>query len=154
MFRLLTAALAHAAACSSPEIDVLRDHEGSAFLPGQVWRYRARPGEESSTLTILRVETHPSLGVIVHVAVGGVRVRSPYAAGGYAGEIGHLPFAEEAVRRSVTALVRDGAPTDAGEEGYREWRRAFDAGSGGVFTTSVAEAVAYVEQAIAHGESR
>jgi hypothetical protein len=130
---------------------VLEDYAGSTFQPGQVWRYRARPGEEDSTLTVLKVETHPELGVIVHVAVSGVRVRNPLAPSGYAGEIGHLPFAEEAVLDSVTDRVQGGAPTGAGEEGYREWRRAFDAGEGGVFTTSVAEAVGFIEQALGQG---
>lgn len=133
---------------------MLSDHAGSTFRPGQVWSYRARPGEEDSTLTILKVETHPQLGTIVHVGVSGVRVRAPLAPDGYAREIGHMPFAEEALLRSVTARVRDGAPTEMGEEGYREWRRAFEAGKGGVFTTGVAEGVGYVEQALNQGNGR
>lgn len=154
MPRLLVIAALLAAACSPTREDMPRDHAGSTFQPGQVWRYRARPGEEGSTLTVLRVETHPKLGTIVHVAVSGVRVRNPLAPDGYAGEIRHMPFAEEAVLRSVTDRVRDGAPTDAGEEGYRQWRRAFAAGKGGVFTTSVAEAVGFIEQAISQGGTR
>jgi hypothetical protein len=133
---------------------MLDDYAGSTFQPGQVWRYHARPGEEGSTLTVFKVETHPELGTIVHVSVGGVRVRSPLAPNGYAGEIGHLPFAEAAVLGSVTDRVQDGAPTDAGEEGYRQWRRAFEAGKGGVFTTSVAEAVGFIEQAISQEGTR
>jgi hypothetical protein len=147
VFRSLAAtALLVGVACSpNGSGDALRDYADSAFQPGQVWHYKTRPGEEASTLEVLKVETHPKTGVIVHVAVSGVRVRTP--SGGYTEELGHLPLAEDALRRSVTTKVRDGAPTDRGTEGYQEWRRAFDAGRGGVFTTTVAECVGFVEQA-------
>ena len=74
-----------------------------------------------------------------------MRVRIP--SGGYTTELGHLPISEDALRRSITTKVRDGATDGRGSEGYREWRRAFDAGRGGVFTTTVAECVGFVEQA-------
>ena len=34
----------------------------SRFQPGQVWQYNTRPGEESSRITIAKVEAHPKLG--------------------------------------------------------------------------------------------
>jgi hypothetical protein len=124
---------------------MLQNYSGSTFQPGQVWHYRTRAGEDSSTLTVLKVETHPKTGVIVHIGVSGVHVATP--GGGSTSELGHLPLSEDALRRSVTTKVSDGAPTDRGTEGYNEWRRAFDAGQGGVFTTTVAECVGFVEQA-------
>ena len=147
MFRFVLALTLLGVACSPSGNDasMLRDYSGSTFQPGQVWRYHARPGEDSSTLTVLKVETHPKTGVIVHVGVTGVHVRTPGS--DYTSELGHLPISEDALRRSVTTKVRDGAPTDRGTDGYQEWRRAFDSGRGGVFTTTVAECVAFVEQA-------
>jgi hypothetical protein len=148
VFRFLaaTALLLSGLACSpNGSSNVLRDYTGSSFQPGQVWQYHTRPGEDASTLTVLKVETHPKSGIIVHIAVSGVRVRTP--SGDYTTELGHLPLSEDALRRSVTTKVREGQPTDRGTEGYREWRRAFDDGSGGVFTTTVAECVGFVEQA-------
>ena len=144
-FLFAVAMVAGMACTPNGSSDVLRDYTGSEFQPGQVWRYQARPGEDSSTLTVLKVETHPKTGIIVHIAVGGVRVRIP--SGGYTTELRHLPISEDALRRSVTTKVRGGAPTDRGSEGYREWRRAFDTGRGGVFTTTVAECVGFVEHA-------
>jgi hypothetical protein len=41
--------------------------EDPKFKPGQVWSYKTRPGEERSTITILRVESSPKLGMIVHI---------------------------------------------------------------------------------------
>ena len=119
-----------------------------AFAPGQVWTYQTRVGEEQSTLTIVRVETLPKLGMVVHVSLNGLRVKNPQAPGGRSATIGHLPFSAEAVQKSVVRKVRDGAPLPSFEEGYREWRRAVDGGRGGVFTTSVAEAVTYVEKTL------
>ena len=54
--------------------------------------------------------------------------------------IQHLPFAESAIERSVTALERESGPVPDFADGYREWRQAFDEGKGGVFAITVAEA--------------
>jgi hypothetical protein len=151
-FVLAVAFLGVACSAGGNDASVLRDYSGSRFHPGQVWRYHARPGEDSSTLTVLKVERHPETGVIVHVRVTGVHVRTP--GGDYASELGHLPISEDALRRSVTTKVRDGAPTDRGTDGYQEWRRAYDSGRGGVFTTTVSECVAFVEQAANQARAR
>jgi len=60
----------------------------------------------------------------------------------------HLPFSEAAIEKSVTALLADSAPLPAFEDGYREWRTAYEAGEAGVFTVSVAEAVSFIEAAL------
>ena len=52
------------------------------YAPGQVWAYHTRPGEEGSTLTVLRVERIvPVDQVIVHVAES-VALVDPAARGG------------------------------------------------------------------------
>jgi hypothetical protein len=111
---------------------------------GQTWRYHARPGEEGSTLTILRVDQDKKLGVIVHISVSGVRIEG---AGRSNDHIGHLPFAEAAIDRSVTTLVSQGQPSPL-PEGYTVWRHAYERSHGGIFTVSVAEAVGFVEQSL------
>ena len=118
------------------------------FRPGQVWRYRTRPTESESTLTVLKVERHENIGAVVHVAVGGLRVRNPHHASGVSETISHMPFALGAVHESVTERVREDAPLPDHADGYAQWRSAFDAGEGGVFTIPVAEAVEYMERAI------
>jgi hypothetical protein len=131
--------------CAAPNSSRLVDVTDSEYQPGQVWAYRTRPGEDSSTLTVLRVERADTLGVIVHVAVEGLAIRNPKAPDGLIRRASHLPFAKEAVDRSVVRKVRDGGPVPDHAEGYSEWRRAFNAGKGGVFTITVAEAVALLE---------
>src|ERR1044071_9508120 len=106
----------------------------SDFRPGQEWAYRSRPGEESSTLTVLRVERAPELGVVVHVSVDGVRIGDPARPPRH---LGHLPMSEDAVRRSVTRKLRDDAPLPGFEDGYAIWREAYDQSEGGAFSIPV-----------------
>jgi hypothetical protein len=120
------------------------DVSGSTFRARQEWAYRTRPGEESSTLTILRVERAPELGAIVHVAIEGLAIRNPANPAQPIRGIGHLPMSEAAVQQSVTRKLRDDAPLPHFEEGYQMWRRAYDSGKGGIFSIPVAEAVATV----------
>lgn len=127
------------------EVDALVETTQSAFRPGQVWSYRTRPGEDSSRVVILRVEEAPKVGVIVHVAVEGLDIRSSKAPGGRITRAQHLPFAKSAVERSVVSKLRDDAPIPPFEEGYRAWREAFDRREGGVFTITIAEAVQLLE---------
>jgi hypothetical protein len=106
----------------------------SKFRAGQVWAFTPPTNQPNARLTILRVESYAKLGTIVHIAISGVSYGSGHT------KIQHLPFAEAAVGRSVTALERESVPIPDFAEGYRIWRQAFDAGSGGVFTITVAEA--------------
>jgi hypothetical protein len=131
--------------CAAPKASRLVDVTDSEYQPGQVWAYRTRPGEDASTLIVLRVERVDTLGVIVHVAVEGLAIRNPSAPDGLIRRASHLPFAKDAIDRSVVRKVQDARPVPDHAEGYREWRRAFDAGKGGVFTITVAEAVALLE---------
>ena len=99
-------------------------------------------------MTILRMDTLPKVGVVVHVSFAGVRVKNPDRPEGYSSVISHAPFAESAVQKSVTRLVREHVPLPDFEEGYNTWRAAYDGGTGGVFTISLAEAVEFMERAL------
>jgi len=111
----------------------------SKFHPGQVWQYNTRPHEKGSTLTILRVESLPKLGVIIHSRVDKVRLRN-CTGGPEPNKFEHMPFARDAVERSVTKLVKEGNVPEF-QDGYDEWRKD----CGGVYTITVAEAVAVGE---------
>jgi hypothetical protein len=111
----------------------------SKFRPGQVWQYKTRPDEKNSTVTILKVESVPKLGTILHVRVENIRLKN--CTGGTESEkFEHMPFAREAIERSVTKLVRESDVPDF-QSGYDEWRKA----CGGVYTISVARAVELAE---------
>jgi hypothetical protein len=106
------------------------------FRPGQVWEYNTRPHEKGSTLTILKIESLPKLGVIVHIRLDKVRLRN-CTGGPEPDNFQHMPFAREALDRSVTKLVKEGDVPEF-KDGYGEWRKD----CGGVYTITVAEAVA------------
>lgn len=83
---------------------------------------------------ILKVEEGGKLGTIVHIALSGLNYGDGQT------RIPHLPFAESAIEKSVVSLEQESGPIPDFSEGYRLWREAFDAGKGGVFTISAAEA--------------
>lgn len=107
------------------------------FSPGQVWTFHLDKSEPTATLTVLKVEALEKIGDVVHVSVSAVRVPSGVT------RVGHLPMSRAALDKSVLELVRtDTTPVDLG--GYEQWKRA----KGGVFTTSVSDAMSFVRQAI------
>lgn len=126
----------------------LTDAPNSKFKVGQVWNYRTRPEDVGSTFTVVKVEESEKLGVIVHISLGGLKFKNPHHPSGFSETVSHMPFSETAIEDSVTTMVRDGADLPEFEDGYAEWRRAFDAGKAGVFTITVAEAVGGMEAAM------
>lgn len=107
------------------------------FVPGQVWAYKTRPGEESSTLTILRVEKTPKLGTIVHLRID--RVHFSNCTGGPSPEvIEHAPFTRAALEASVTMKVNSVFQVPAYDAGYQDWLSH----CGGVYTITVDRMVA------------
>jgi hypothetical protein len=111
----------------------------SKYRPGQVWAFHSSTVAPGATLTILRVENHEQLGKIVHISVSGLRLPN----GGTT--IGHMPFAEVSIDRSVTKMIHDGDGIVKPNEGYDQWWEQ----RGGVFTISVAEGVNSIKQAFA-----
>ena len=126
----------------------LVDMSEGKYRVGERWNYRTRDGEEASLLTVLKVESSQTHGVIVHVSLDGLRIGNPSAPGGLSERIGHVPFAEAAIDKSVTTQVAAGVSVADDNEGYNEWRRAFEAGNAGIFTITVAEGVDFIAQAI------
>jgi hypothetical protein len=134
--------------CSKNEKMTFTDTQNSEFKVGQVWNYKTRSNETNSTLTICKVETVEKLGTVVHISISDVKIKSPQNKDGEAQVISHLPFAESAVKQSVTQILRVGvAPTNY-VEGYQIWRNAVENGKGGVWTVTVAEAINAMESTL------
>lgn len=119
--------------------------EARDFSEGEVWSYKSRPGEAGSTLLINRVETDSKLGSIYHISLSGVRVKNLRAPSGISTELAHFPVSQQTLEQSCIKLLGTSKPNPKYLEGYAEWKRAFDQGNAGVFTTSVAEIVDVVE---------
>jgi hypothetical protein len=130
----------------------LTDTTDSKYKIGQVWKYKSRPTEPTSTFTVLKVEHTAADGNIIHVRVDSLRMKNPQQINVGSSEIGHMPFAEAALDSSVTELLKsDQAVSPDYREGYEIWREAFVAGKGGIFSVPVNEGVAYSEETMATG---
>ena len=113
------------------------------FAAGQIWTLK---GNDYPTAQVLidRLEIFDGKP-IAHITIFHVPVTND--AGEVTGEtvVGHMPFTEEALRRSVGALVQADSPIfDQFEAGYADWKAA----NGGVFTITVPEGIAIVLQAM------
>ncbi|MFZ0581839.1 MAG: hypothetical protein WAN72_12965 [Candidatus Acidiferrales bacterium] len=122
--------------CPEPQ-----EAKDSKFHPGQVWNYKTRPNEQKSTLTILKIESLPKLGVIVHIRVDDIRLHN-CTGGPEPNNFAHMPFTRDAIERSVVKVAKEDGPVPDFNEGYDEWRRA----CGGVYTITVAEAIEVSEK--------
>jgi hypothetical protein len=125
-----------------------RDIEHRRYEIGQVWHYHSRRGEDDSTLTIVKIESYPRIGAVIHIVVEGVRMINPDRPDDLIRQIGHMPFGDAALDASVTDLMGHRVSLPSFEEGYREWRQAFDDGDAGMFIITVAEAIDFLEQSI------
>ncbi len=95
--------------------------EPVAYKPGQVWKYHTRPGEEGSTITILKVESLPKIGTVVHVRVEDLSAPN---CGNFhlTRAIEHMAFTEQMLRKSTTSLARENVALPESYFGaYKEW---------------------------------
>lgn len=118
------------------------------FSEGQIWSYKARAGEEGSTILINKIESDPKLGQIFHISITGLRVKNPRSPSGVTSELPHSPVSKKTLDESVTKLVAKSKPNTQYLDGYREWKSAFDNGGAGIFTIPVQEIVGVIEKAI------
>jgi hypothetical protein len=103
---------------------------------GDIWAYKNRPGEDGSTLTILKIEHYPKLGKVVHIRVNGFRMINPVT-GNEFNDMPHLPFQAKALERSITHRIGETAEIPDFNQGYAAWRAAFDEGRAGAFKITV-----------------
>jgi len=83
------------------------------------------------------------------IRVDGVAQKNPHAPGGVSRVIHHMPFAAEAISKSVIELAASDLRVPASfEEGYGLWKEAFDKGKAGVFTVTVAESITFCEEVL------
>lgn len=129
----------------------LSESHDPKFVVGDVWEYRTRAGEEHSRLTIVRVDVSPDLGVIIQVAVDGIKLANCNQ-GPEPDNIPHMPFARRAFEGSVTKKIDSGHPLPSGwKDGYENWKDAYSAGKAGIYVISVADAVGVAEKTFQHG---
>jgi hypothetical protein len=128
----------------------LQDVTDAKFKPGDVWEYTSREGEERSTLTILKVDNSPELGVIVHIGVEKIKLAN--CRGGPSPEsVPHMPFARKALDDSVTKKIASNRPLPNFREGYEEWKEAYSKKKAGIYIVGVSSAVGVAEKTYRSG---
>ena len=115
------------------------------YKVGQKWSYETRAGEEKSYLIIVKIDHDPKLGKIVHIAMRGLRMKNPRSPDGISENVNHMPFSEEAMDKSGLKLLKERTDLPDFEAGYQSWREAFEEGRAGIYTITVAQAVAVME---------
>ncbi len=130
------------------ERKMISERHSARFRIGQVWHYKTRPQEPKSTLTIVKIDSLPKLGTVVHISVKNLRMKNPLSKSGFSETIAHMPFSEAAIDGSVDRLVEEQAEIPNYEEGYEEWKQAVDSGKGGIFTITVAQAIDAMEHVL------
>ena len=118
------------------------------YKTGQVWAYHTRRYESASTIIVVKTEVDDKLGSIIHIYVQGVRMKNPQDKLGLSSVVSHLPCSEEAINDSATHVVRETALLPDFEEGYQEWRKAFEGGQAGVWGIPVAEIIDAMESVL------
>jgi hypothetical protein len=116
-----------------------------AFVPGQVWTYRTREGEEGSLVHIGMVERVEGFGTVVHVMVSDVRVPRPGDADPAPEDVPHLALTDAALRESVLAKSEVPPRLDQFFVGYQSWKAEVASGAGGVLELPVADVLELIE---------
>lgn len=115
------------------------------FQVGQEWHYQTRNGEENSTLRIVKIERYETIGQMIHIAIQGIRIKNPKYPNSLLEEVLHLPYAENALRNSITHLKNDRVVLPDYEFGYVRWKTAFDEENAGYFGIPLREAIQWLE---------
>jgi hypothetical protein len=116
------------------------------YKVGQVWKYNNRNGEDSSIVTILKIEKYEKGDTIIHIRVDGVNIYSPQSSNGYSHFVGHLPFSLTSISNSVIELVGQNNNLPDFSDGYNQWKEAWDKGKGGYWTVDLKEALNAIDK--------
>ena len=136
----LLASLSPLSACKKDSL--LTDATDTKFRVGQRWSYWARPTEEQSTFTIEKIETHPTLGTIIHVGLDNLKLQKGKKTEGI---VTHLAFSKEALDKSATKMVDDNGNIPPFKQEYDAWKKQVDEGGGSVVQTTIAEQLTAME---------
>lgn len=130
----------------------MADNTSTKFQVGQVWSYKTRLHETSSTLTVVKIDPGPDgTEDIISIHIAGLRLLSRN--GQHLNHFQHLPIGKSALEESVLELLQESASLPNHKEGYDTWRKAFDSGKAGWFTIPVSECLQGVEVITAKQET-
>jgi len=116
----------------------------SKFRPGQRWHYWARPGEENSTFTIEKVESHPQLGIVVHIGLDNLKLTVNKKS---VGLLPHLAFSRDAIDKSAAGkdAIEEGANIPPYQKDYEDWKQQVEDGKASLIAASIADYLNSIE---------
>lgn len=118
-------------------------YKDNKYKVGQVWYYDTRPNEPASTLTVVAIENHDQLGVIVSVYIDKLKINS----GEYVfNEISHLPLSKVAMDSSITRIKNHISGLPNFKESYNEWKETMNSGQGKIINVPAKEAIDMAEK--------
>jgi hypothetical protein len=136
---------------AKPKSDVrLTEGTDPKFRVGDVWEYKTRQGEEHSRVTIVKIDSSPELGMIVHVGVDNLTWKdcqnNPMPE-----SVAHMPFACKAVDASVTRRIATDHTLPDYHSGYEEWKEAYSKKHAGIYVIAIQDAVSVAEKTYRSG---
>jgi hypothetical protein len=124
----------------------------SRYSPGGEYSFTGRPGDPQPRFLVLHVDSHPTLGNIIHVRLSGIAIKNPQAPQGVADRVEHLPIAEASLDNSGPKLIRTGSPLPEFIDTYMLWRKPFDQGKAGIWSKPLAECIDALELGLNGGK--
>ena len=109
---------------------------------GQIWNYLTRPGEETSSLLITRVQEGLVDGeqqIIIHVYIDKLDI--PHPEGGTVTELRDVAFTKQALDNSLISPFDFAAELPDTQNAYEAWYEAYQNGGEVVFDIPVASAI-------------
>jgi hypothetical protein len=112
---------------------------------GQVWTYRSRLGESTSTLTVLQIEKALNTTAIVHISIDNLKVRKSVESRSEFWSISHIPIDKDVLVPSLINLHSYREVDIESNEGYLLWKEEYDKGKAGVWSLDVREIIGMSE---------
>ena len=107
--------------------------DDAVYAPGQVWSFKVSDEQSRATLTVLRIDSVPALGRVVHVRLDSLDMSERGRVLNGQHTVPHMPFLRAAIDSSVVSKLVDSGVVPEYRDGYELWRRA----KGGAFNVAV-----------------
>jgi len=111
---------------------IFSNKDKSGLRVGQVFKYKTRPGEENSTVMVIKIKDNT-----IHIKINDVVIN------GKKNGIDHSPITREAFVKSITSL-KDVSEGKIDLTGYESWKQQ----QGGAFNISIAQIVDLINEAV------
>lgn len=118
------------------------------YKAGQVWQYKTRDQDKGSKLYIVKVTKLKTDEYAYNIALDRLNLVNHAVDGGVQHDLPHLPVSKSSLDQSVIKQLVPSASPENWQEGYQQWKDAYDAQKAGIFTVPVKEVVHMLQQVI------